>query len=106
MLQGAMRPHPNFQAIIDRLLAESGLEKGSHYMTLHARVEPDMQRHPMCVDKKVLNLTDIFDFIQKKWQDKPPVSLIFMPVNRQILEKEGFINKMNQMQRIGLPCIT
>jgi Glycosyltransferase family 92 len=95
MLQGAMRPHPNFQTIIDRLLAQSGLKKGSgnEYMTLHARVEPDMQKHPVCRDKKVLNLTDIFDFIEQKWPNEPPVSHIFMPINRQYMEQEGYVNK-------------
>lgn len=47
-----------------------------------------MQRHKVCRDKKVLNLTDIFDFIEAKWKD-PPVSKIFMPINRQYLEAEG-----------------
>ena len=42
MIQGAMRPHPDMQAIIDKLLASVG---GTEYMTLHARVEPDMQQH-------------------------------------------------------------
>jgi hypothetical protein len=94
MLQGAMRPHPSFQAIIDRLLAESGLEKGSgnDYMTLHARVEPDMQKQPVCRDKKVLNLMDIFDFIKQKWPD-PPVSRIIMPINRQYMGQECHVNK-------------
>jgi hypothetical protein len=99
MLQGAMRPHPNFQAIINRLLTESGLEKGSgnEYMTLHARVEPDMQKHPVCRDRKVLNLTDIFDFIEQNWPD-PPVSKIFMPINRQYMELEGYVNKKDPSQ--------
>jgi hypothetical protein len=72
MLQGAMRPHPELQAILDRLLQNSSLlalgqstsTAGTlsaplqlDYMTLHARVEPDMQKHVMCREKKVLNLT-------------------------------------------------
>lgn len=106
MLKGAMRPHPDLQAILDGLLQSvSLLEDGKStatpmissapleldYMTLHARVEPDMQKHIMCRNKKVLNLTDIFDFMEKKWKD-PPVSRIFMPINRQYLELEGNIH--------------
>jgi hypothetical protein len=99
MLQGAMRPHPALQAILDRLLIRASLLHDSStvpllqldYMTLHhARVEPDMKKHKVCRDKKVLNLTDIFEFIQAKWKD-PPVSKIFIPINRQYLELEGNI---------------
>jgi hypothetical protein len=123
MLQGAMRPHPDLQAILDRLLIRASLlqpnestatsnyddvgNDGSStvplqldYMTLHARVEPDMQKHKVCRDKKVLNLTDIFEFIQAKWKD-PPVSTIFMPINRQYLELEGDIYNQANSSRNG-----
>jgi hypothetical protein len=103
LLQGAMRPHPELQAIVDGLLQNASLlEVGEStaaagmgssplqldYITLHARVEPDMQKHKMCPEKKVVNLTDIFRFMETKWKD-PPVSRIFMPINRQYLEWEG-----------------
>lgn len=105
MLEGALRPHPDLQAIVDRLKNEmlgrsSSTAAGSNsnnngnavppdpYMTLHARVEPDMQKHKVCVDKKVLNLTDIFDFLERQWPD-PPVQTVFIPINRQFLEREG-----------------
>jgi hypothetical protein len=104
MLRGALRPHPHLQSIIDHaifkvLLSDDNRDNSSttnsrnstnkDYMTLHARVEPDMQRHPVCRDKKVLNLTEIFEFMETKWKDGPPVSKIFMPINRQYLEQEG-----------------
>ena len=41
----------------------------------------------------MLNLTDIFDFIEAKWPNDPPVTKIFMPINRQYLEKEGLIDE-------------
>lgn len=125
MLKGAMRPHPDMQAIIDEkvrtlcLLGDSSSNNNQtdttpqqsspppptplppyDYMTLHARVEPDMQAHPMCRDKKVLNLTDIFDFIQTKWKE-PPVSTIFMPINRQYMEKEGQIPNNTSSEKIN-----
>ena len=104
MLQGAMRPHPNLQEVIDRLLIEAWLlppnqstavsNSGAYpqldYMTLHARVEPDMQNHPVCRDKKVINLTEIFDIMERRWRD-PPAAKSFMPINRQYLEMEGNI---------------
>jgi hypothetical protein len=46
MLQGAFRPHPALQEIIDGFLesdADGGIV-GSKYMVLHARIEPDMQK--------------------------------------------------------------
>ena len=69
-------------------------------MTLHARIEPDMQRHPVCKDIKVLKLADIFDFIQDKWPD-PPISHIFMPINRQILEREGSEDVVQSLQEMN-----
>lgn len=97
MLQGALRPHPALQAVVDRsknyLLKQASSSKSSfRYMTLHARVEPDMQKHPLCRDKKVLNLQDIVDMIESKWK-VPPVDAVFMPINRQYLEKEGTLPK-------------
>lgn len=92
MMRGAMRPHAKLRKLIDGFLAS--LRNGTdttepvEYMTLHARIEPDMQKHPVCKHLKVLNLTDIFDWIQEKWPD-PPAKHIFMPINRQMLEKEG-----------------
>jgi hypothetical protein len=61
--------------------------KWSTIWHLHAKVEPDMQRHPVCRDKKVLNLTGIFEFMVFRWKD-PPASHVFMPINRQLLENE------------------
>jgi hypothetical protein len=61
-------------------------------MTLHARVEPDMQHHPVCRDKKVLKLRKIVDMIYSKWPE-PPVDVVFLPINRQYLEEEGTLPK-------------
>jgi hypothetical protein len=111
ILRGALRPHPDLQAIVDQKLASlhfetnmtqnvtvAGRGVSSHhssssvpYMTLHARVEPDMQKHPMCRDKKVANLTDIFRMLEEKFPE-PPAPHVFMPINRQYMEKEGYPN--------------
>lgn len=93
MLQDALRPNPELQKIIDDCREKHGIfaEKGGgSYMALHARVEPDMQKHPVCRDKKVLKLAQIFEFMEAKWPE-PPISKIFMPINRQELEKEGVV---------------
>ena len=97
MLEGALRPHPDLRRIIEGIALRSGLvparnnHTGTGYMTLHARVEPDMQKHMVCTEKKVLNLTEVFRFVEEKWPE-PPVSRVFMPINRQYLEKEAKIN--------------
>jgi hypothetical protein len=62
----------------------------SEYMTLHARVEPDMQRHPICRKQKETNLTKIFQYLEEYWPD-PPSLRLFMPINRQFLEQEGLL---------------
>jgi hypothetical protein len=106
MLQGALKPHPTLQGILESLLEQikprvntmAPLLNSStnintidwSYMTLHARVEPDMQRHPVCKDKKVLYLRTIIQMIETKFLH-PPVSIVFMPINRQYLEKEGIL---------------
>lgn len=111
MLQGAMRPHPKLRRIINDLLASLRPEgraddhKGNsadeprpiEYMTLHARIEPDMQKHFVCRDQKVLHLRDIFNWIEAKWPN-PPTDHIFMPINRQYLEKEGSQEVVERLQ--------
>jgi hypothetical protein len=100
MFQGALRPSLYLRQLIDhhvhRLTGRTTMlsnSETSNYMTLHARVEPDMQRHPVCRDKKVMSLTDIFEFMESRWKD-PPASHVFMPINRQLLEKEAKREKM------------
>jgi hypothetical protein len=45
MLKGAMRIHPDLLAVADKLVTFMVGQPGGVYMMLHARVEPDMQRH-------------------------------------------------------------
>eukprot|EP00934_Nitzschia_sp_Nitz4_P008564 Nitzschia sp. Nitz4//scaffold126_size65214//26625//27965//NITZ4_006153-RA/size65214-processed-gene-0.24-mRNA-1//1//CDS//3329534680//8554//frame0 len=91
MLQHAMRPHPDLQTIIQTNIESSPLQQGHSYMTIHARIEPDMQMHIMCPKKKVLNLTDIFNMVYDQWPE-PPVPAVFLPVNRETLEEGAKIS--------------
>jgi hypothetical protein len=50
-----------------------------------------MQRHGVCRDRKVYNLTEIIRFVEDQWPD-PPVPAVFLPINREILEEEGYPN--------------
>lgn len=103
MLQGALRPSPALREIIqEKLQTLDGTSSNEtvEYMTLHARVEPDMQRQQVCVWKKVLNLTHIFEFMESKWTD-PPALRVFMPINRQFLEKEGSLEVVKQLWADG-----
>jgi hypothetical protein len=84
ILQGAFRPHPEIQSIMDAFLRRYGHEE---YMVLHARIEPDMQRHNACSDKKVTNLTEIIQSLEEFFPD-PPTSHILFIFNRGILENE------------------
>lgn len=119
MTTGALKPHRDVQEIIDSAMRkltqhddEDSESKGDGsnlsfansvidgnpttipYMTLHARVEPDMQHHDKCVEKKVTNLTDILNFMYDVWPS-PPVKYVFIPINRQYMEKFGVVNKKN-----------
>jgi hypothetical protein len=91
MIKGALRPHPDLLAISNRLLGDLGGNGTIPYMTLHARVEPDMMKHPLCWVSKITNLTDIFRFLEETFPD-PPATRIFIPINRQHMEAEGKIN--------------
>jgi hypothetical protein len=90
IMRGAFRPHPDLQQHIQRLAGsmDDQTSDGSSYMALHARVEPDMQRHTFCRKIKVLNLQAIFDSMQKKFPE-PPASKLFIAINRPMLETEG-----------------
>mmetsp|Transcript_7902 Transcript_7902/g.10047 ORF Transcript_7902/g.10047 Transcript_7902/m.10047 type:complete len:432 (+) Transcript_7902:310-1605(+) len=85
MLKGAFRPHPALQNIIEDFLKSDGVPV--KYMVLHARIEPDMQKHTMCLDKKITNLTEIINLLEKKFPE-PPVNKVLIILNRGILEKE------------------
>ena len=84
IMKGAFRPHPEMQRIIDDFL-HSGMD--SSYMVLHARVEPDMQIHGKCKEKKVTAFRDIMRMLEEKFKE-PPVSTLLVMLNREILEKE------------------
>ena len=94
MIKGALRPHPELLDIANRLLGDLGGNGTVPYMTLHARVEPDMMKHPVCRDAKVTNLTDIFRSLEDTFPD-PPATRIFMPINRQSMEAGGKIDIVN-----------
>ena len=94
MIQGALRPHPDLLVIVNRLLGDLGGNGTVPYMSLHARVEPDMMKHPVCRDATVENLTDIFRFLEETFPD-PPATRIFMPINRRYTEAGGKIDIVN-----------
>jgi hypothetical protein len=110
MLRGALRPHPDLQRIVRKLLREIMADAGNgtstlSYMTLHARIEPDMQTHPMCAEKKVVNLTQLFEMLERKFP-LPPAPRVFLPLNRQYLEIEGMpgatVGKNNRTNHLAV----
>ncbi len=88
MLKDAFRPHPRIQQVIDAFL-DSLRENGKplSFMALHARVEPDMQKHIMCKELKVTNISDIVTNLYRQFKE-PPVSKVLVILNRAILEEE------------------
>lgn len=85
VMKSALRPHP---AIRDIMSSFKRKHRMTNSMVLHARIEPDMQKHPMCKEHKVLNITDIVTMLYDKYPDEPPVSTVLIILNRAILEKE------------------
>jgi hypothetical protein len=102
ILQGALRPHPDIRSLLDRVLRQA--INGSDYWTLHPRVEPDMQQHPICRTHKVTNLTDIFDMLERAFPT-PSAPLLFLPINRPSLEEDVKIRKNSKGKKkpIGWP---
>lgn len=86
ILRGALRPKAQIRQLAQQFLDEQ--TKGEPYFTLHARVEPDMQKHPMCAHLKMTNLTEIITLLQQVFLDDPPAKYLFLPINRPSLEKE------------------
>ena len=89
----AYRPHPWLREIMKERLQEifhnnDSSTNSSSYFTLHARVEPDMLRHPVCRDQKVSNLTRIFEMLEEAFSN-PPAPFLFLPLNRNIMVEEG-----------------
>ncbi|KAL7575489.1 hypothetical protein ACA910_020075 [Epithemia clementina (nom. ined.)] len=141
MLQGALRPHPELQTLLEQAKqsmkpvkpsnngtkTKSGDDAnnevaeatstggGGGYLCLHARIEPDMQQHPVCRDVKVTSLQDILDSIYKTYPQAPPpkVNSVLIVLNRKLLEDEHEKRKhnvlagqnlalLNQLQREGM----
>jgi hypothetical protein len=48
MIQGALRPHPDLLVLVNQLLGDLGGNEALPYVTLHARVEPDMMAYRPC----------------------------------------------------------
>ena len=86
IMRDAFRPHPELQSIIDDFLQPIG----KSYMVLHARIEPDMQKHGACGDRKVTAFKDIIRMLKDQFKEEPPphVNTIIVILNREILEKE------------------
>lgn len=91
IMTGALKPHPIIKDMIRKFLYDFNSQSGSRKSTfgvLHARIEPDMQNHGACMDKKVTNFTEIINQIQTSLN--PPTGLTTMVVilNRELLENE------------------
>jgi len=86
--QGALRPNSELQEHIDGMFKALETNGNSAFMTLHARVEPDMIKHVMCKGKKESNLTKILEYLQETFPE-PPAPNLFLPMNRDLMESES-----------------
>ncbi len=87
IMQGALRPKAQIRQLTQDFLFQK--TRGEPYFTLHARVEPDMQKHPMCSHLKVTNLTQIIIWFEQEFFENPPAKYLFLPINRASLEAEA-----------------
>ena len=83
---GALRPHPDIRHLVDQYILQTGL---GTFLTLHARVEPDMQYHDYCRGDKVRELKQILRMLYAKFPSPPSLLLsskVLIAINRQSLE--------------------
>ena len=109
--QKALRPHPDLQALIDHILDDMKAPWINHLasssnvtmMTIHARVEPDMQKHPMCRDKKVYLLKEIVAWTEQlpQFASTPP-SFVFLSLAKELLDEEVGVNPNNNIAKDNL----
>lgn len=86
----ALRPSPLLRNTTRELMSHlpDGIRTGD-YITLHARVEPDMQKHGgACGELKTFNLTRILGFVEDEFRDDPPAG-VFMPLNKHLLVEDA-----------------
>lgn len=94
MFQGAFRPHPLLEMHIAKLHKNMGtqgnnrVDRKGGYLCLHARVEPDMQVHTFCPDRKVRALRDIVANLTS-YLDQPTISKVIVAIYRKRLERDG-----------------
>ena len=88
----ALRPHKDLRAIVEQQLQ---LLKRP-FMALHTRIEPDMQVHTPCENKKVRSLAIILDMLYTKFPTPPKgVQTVLFPVHRPSLQAvEGTNNTL------------
>lgn len=98
MYQGAFRPHPALLAVMHRMRAEmsasafpkmiqgnsSGHVSSNNYLSLHARIKPDMQFHTRCLSLKVRTLQHILTNLTSYFHADPRA--ILLATNRKRLE--------------------
>lgn len=115
MTTGAFRPHPEIQILVDKYLDNwveddnnilRGIQDNSpDYIMLHARIEPDMQEHPVCKDRKVTNFTDILTSIQQHFPE-PPAKQLILALDRRLLERGADDPKnTNELQKYNLKVL-
>ena len=108
IMGNALRPHPELQFIIDQFKSsiqnnDNG-QPSSTYMVLHARIEPDMQLHPVCPEKKVTNITNIINSIYNTFPN-PPSSTLILLLNKELLEKEARKSNDNTLANYNLHVV-
>ena len=113
-MKGALRPHPELHFIIQNFVkslllthdrSKGGIDSSSssvspHFMVLHARIEPDMQNHPVCKRKKVVNITHIIKGMYEAFPE-PPASTLILMLNKQLLEDEVHNERSNFSKNAG-----
>ena len=109
--QKALRPHPDLQAVIDHILDDMKepwvnrrtASSNVTMMTIHARVEPDMQKHPLCRDQKVYLLKEIVAWTEQlpQFASNPP-SFVFLSLAKELLDEEVGVNPNNTIAKDNL----
>jgi len=87
ILQGALRPHPFLQRVVDETAAKLGGEANEGYMVMHLRVEPDMTKQQTCWFRKVYYVDNITDMVYREFPE-PPVQTVLIVFARSLMERQ------------------
>jgi hypothetical protein len=91
--------------MIQKTLGEGGAPP---YIALHARLEPEMLLHNICIDRKVYNLTTILDMIQSMEHNTTDIrdnGSLYIAIGLKEMEEGNPYDRFNLEHRLNMEAL-